>query len=186
MRARWRPLLAATLVGLTMTPVFVASPATAGPAMLYERRVVTVVERIDGPMHRVLHAQCARDEVATGGGFDVRGTADPSAYTVNGSNPLNNGWVAQILVEGGFGHVDFAVHVGGLARRWLRGGQHQPEQLPRLPDCPGQHGVVGDGNPLQRKPAAVPDRLGGRRMPHGRGLTPAQAGPRRSPNAPSG
>ncbi|MBX6749772.1 MAG: hypothetical protein IRY85_08880, partial [Micromonosporaceae bacterium] len=112
MRAWLRPLLAATLVGIMATPVAVASSAAAAPpAVLYERRVVTVVEGVDGPTHRALQAQCASDEVATGGGFDVRGTTDPSAYTVLGSEPTSNGWVAQIFLDGGFGHVDFAVHV---------------------------------------------------------------------------
>ena len=112
MRARLRPLVAATVVGITVTSVLVASPASAAPpTVVYERRVVTVVEGIDGPTHRAVQARCARDEVATGGGFDVRGTTDPSAYTVLGSEPYQNGWVAQIFVDGGYGHVDFAVHV---------------------------------------------------------------------------
>ena len=111
MRARLRSLVAATLVGITVTSMLMTSPASAAPLTVYERRVVTVVETIDGPMHRAVQARCARGEVATGGGFDVRGTTDPSAYTVLGSEPYQNGWVAQIFIDGGYGPVDFAVHV---------------------------------------------------------------------------
>lgn len=111
MRAPFRPLVAAILAGIVVTPALVASPAAAAPAVtLYERRVVTVVEGIDGPMHRAVHARCARNEVATGGGWEIRGTTDPSAFTVLGSGPTSTGWLAQIFIDGGFGHIDFAVH----------------------------------------------------------------------------
>jgi len=96
---------------MTVTSVFVAGPATAAPVAVYERRVVTVVEGIDGPTHRGVQARCARDEVATGGGWDVRGTTDPSAFTVLASGPTSTGWDIQLFVDGGFGHVDLAVYV---------------------------------------------------------------------------
>ena len=105
MRAWIRPLVAATLIGVAVTPVLVASPATAAaPVVIYERRVVTVVEGIDGPIHRSVEARCERNEVATGGGWDVRGTTNPSAYTVFGSEPTGTGWLGQIFVDAGFGH----------------------------------------------------------------------------------
>jgi hypothetical protein len=71
---------------------------------------VTVVEGIDGPMHRGVQARCASNEVATGGGWDVRGTTDPSAFTVLASGPTSTGWDIQFFVDGGFGHVDLAVY----------------------------------------------------------------------------
>jgi hypothetical protein len=110
MRARFRSLMAAALVGTTGAAWWVASPAAASPLVVYERRVVTVVEGIDGPMHRGVQARCASNEIATGGGWDVRGTTDPSAFTVLASGPTDVGWDIQFFVDGGFGHVDLAVY----------------------------------------------------------------------------
>jgi hypothetical protein len=62
-------------------------------------------------MHKGVQARCASNEIATGGGWDVRGTTDPSAYTVLASGPTSNGWDIQFFVDGGYGHVDLAVYV---------------------------------------------------------------------------
>jgi hypothetical protein len=111
MRVRSWSLVAATLVSITVAPVLVTSSAmAAAQVVVYERRVVTVVEGIDGPMHRGVQARCARNEVATGGGWDVRGTADPSAFTVLASGPTSTGWDIQFFVDGGYGHVDLVVY----------------------------------------------------------------------------
>lgn len=116
MRARFRVLVGAALIGLvTSVSLVVVSPASASPRV-FSQRTVSETVRVHSLQYQAVYPTCGEGEVATGGGFHVAGTTDPSAYTVLVSAPLDNGWNVQLQLGAAVSYIDLTAYVVCLTK----------------------------------------------------------------------
>jgi hypothetical protein len=110
MQKRSRVLVAAAAASLTATATMFVALSASALTTVYTQRVVSKTIAATPLTHALASAQCADDEVNTGGGFTMTGTTDPSAYTVFADVPSGNGWVAGIWLAEGYGPVDLTAY----------------------------------------------------------------------------